>query len=65
MPKIKITFREFVNRWQLDDKSCSIMGLNPYCMVDGLANMEDTLMVSYKQARRLGITREEFLARFK
>lgn len=63
LPRIKITFGELYDRFDMSDEVCDILGLNPYCLREGLATESDTVNVTLAQARLMGITVHEFTAR--
>lgn len=61
---MSMTLGEFSNRWHMSDRSCEIMGLNPYCLNEG-SDRERTISISQRQAEALGIGDGEFQARCK
>lgn len=62
---ISITFGELSDRWGMSDKVCEVLGVNPWCLNEGLATKEDTIGVTESQARQIGISEQEFEDRIK
>lgn len=51
---ITITLREFADRTGMSDEACAVVGLNPWCLNEGLASADDTIELNDDQARKLG-----------
>lgn len=60
MRTIEVSFGELLNRFDMSDEVCDILGLNPYCIREGFAELHDTVNVTFKQAILMGITVYEF-----
>lgn len=52
--KIIITLAEFSEKTGMSDEVCEIVGLNPWCLDEGLATGEDTIELTEEQAKKLG-----------
>jgi len=53
--KIKITIREMLNRSNDFDGLCSEVGLNPWCMNEGLATGDEVEEIDEDVAKRYGL----------
>lgn len=62
---IPVTIGEIHTRWGMSDLVCNILGLNPWCLNEGLATKETVIQVSRVNATKIGIMKYEFDARRK
>lgn len=60
---LNMTFAEFSDRWGMSDRACNIVGINPYCLSEGMATDSDTIEITLGEAKKLGMSKHEFNAR--
>ena len=60
---ISMTISELSSRFSRE--GFNIVGLNPYCLNEGLASKSDTILINWDKAKKLGIQQEEFHDRAK
>ena len=53
--EVTLTFREMMDNCNDWDALCEDVGLNPWCMNEGLASDEDTYTLTMEQAKKHGI----------
>jgi len=51
---VKVTLQELMDNYDWD-KACEVLGLNPWCINEGLATGDDEEEITEKQAREIGI----------
>lgn len=51
---IKITLGELLEKYDWE-KSCKILGINEWCLNEGLANSDDEVEITEEQAKKIGI----------
>ena len=51
---MKVTLQELMDNYDWD-KACEVLGLNPWCINEGLATGDDEEEITEKQAREIGI----------
>lgn len=50
---IELTIRELLHRCKDWDITCNTLGLNPWCLNEGLADENDTVTLTLKQYKKL------------
>lgn len=63
MKKMEMTYGELSRRFFMSDEICGVLGINPYCLNEGLATKSDKVEISEIQAVQMGISLEEFDSR--
>ena len=51
---MKLTLRELLHNYDWD-KACEVLGLNPWCINEGLASGDEEQEITDEQAREIGI----------
>lgn len=54
---IKITIQEALDKTDFD-KFCEMVGLNPYCISEGLATGEESYELTLEQAKELNLFKD-------
>ena len=56
--KVKITIREMLDKSNDFDGLCGEIGLNPWCMNEGLATGDEIYELDFEVAKKYGLIRE-------
>ncbi len=56
--KIKVTIREMLEKCNDFDGWCRKVGLNPWCINEGLATGDEKYKLTVKQAKKYGMLKE-------